>query len=313
MPLTKAECCLRLAEYGKAVGIISQRNQNNQEKAAVLATCPKCPFKLGWNRNKSTKGPTWVPSNYVRHAALCLGVSAVNQPHSMTSSQTAPVLYQLINDNPKLAKNVAKSALAAYLEKIPSDSFTGRAITAARNDTTGTVYNQAALIMCIKQALEANGHELSVLEMTTKEGQRKVIAEMDKKNHNKQKKWGKLLTKGDVGYDYVESPDLFKDLDRHPSGTKFLYGYTLRLKHMKELVGCLKTVFSCDAAHMKGSPGGTAFGAWGQDANKNIVCVALSVFFDNEGFDTWSAHLGQVKNWFPGLDIDMNIFIAAKL
>jgi hypothetical protein len=81
---------------------------------------------------------------------------------------------------------------------------------------------------------------------------------------------------------------------------------------MSELVSSLKTVFSCDAAHMKGKLGGTAFGTWGQDANKNIVCVALSMFFDNKGFDTWSSHIGIVKNWFPVLDNDKNIFIAGE-
>ena len=68
-------------------------------------------------------------------------------------------------------------------------------IRAARKDITGSVNDQAALIMCIKQALEAVGHELVVLEMT-KEGQRKVIIEKDKQDHNKQRK-SQNLTKGD--------------------------------------------------------------------------------------------------------------------
>ena len=292
-PLTQADCCLRLAEYGEAVGIVSKRNGNNQE-AVVKATCPSCPFKLGWNKNELSTGTRWVASKHIPHHALCFGSTAANKPHSMTAAQAAPALYQLIKDNPKLAINVAKKALAAYVEKIPSDAYVGRAITAAWKDTTGTVNDQAALIMCMKQALEADGHELCMLEMT-KEGQQNLITDKDKQDHMKQRKRYQL-TKGDEGYDYVEPPDLFAALEKHPSRTRFLYGYTLRLKHMSELVSSLKTVFSCDAAHMKGKLGGTAFGTWGQDANKNIVCVALSMFFDNEGFDTWSAHIGKVKN-----------------
>ena len=108
----------------------------------------------------------------------------------------------------------------------------------------------------------------------------------------------KKLTKHDEGFAYVRTPGLFVKLDKHAIETKFLYGFTLRFKHTKELIGQLKTVFASDAAHMKGVLGGTAFGTWGQDANQNIVCVALSVFFDNEGFDTWLLHLSTVKEWF---------------
>ena len=61
---------------------------------------------------------------------------------------------------------------------------------------------------------------------------------------------------------------------------------------------------------MKGDLGGTAFGTWAQDANRSIVCIALSVFFDNEGYNTWALHLSTVKSWFPELDDDSHIFIA---
>ena len=62
--------------------------------------------------------------------------------------------------------------------------------------------------------------------------------------------------------------DLFDQLETHPEDTKFLYGYTLVLKHTNDLAPKLKTVFSSNAAHMRGELGGTAFGTWGQDANK---------------------------------------------
>ncbi len=75
----------------------------------------------------------------------------------------------------------------------------------------------------------------------------------------------------------------FVALDKYPRDAKFLYGHTLCLKHTTTLVGKLKSVFLIDAAHMKGNLGRAVFGTWGQDANWSIVCVALSVFFHNEG------------------------------
>ena len=196
------------------------------------------------------------------------------------------------------------------MHKPPSMAFVDRAIYAARIDIHGNSNSQAALIMSIKTALEQDGHQLKVLEMTM-DGQRSIISEKDKSDHAKQRKYQKI-TKQDEGIAYVQTPGLFDALDKHAINTKFLYGFTLRLKHTTELVSKLKTVFASDAAHMKGTLGGTAFGTWGLDANQNIVCVALSVFFDNEGFDSWSLHLSTVKECFPELDSDNNVFIAGE-
>ena len=152
--------------------------------------------------------------------------------------------------------------------------------------------------------MEAEGHFLEVLEMTW-EGQRQIILESDKLEYKKK-------AKARVGekIPYEVTPGILDELEKYPTDTRFLYGYTLCLKHTTTIVGKLRSVFSVDAAHMKGELGGTAFGTWGQDANRNIVCVAFSVFFDNEGHYTWEMHLSTVRRWYPELDDDGKTFIA---
>jgi hypothetical protein len=72
----------------------------------------------------------------------------------------------------------------------------------------------------------------------------------------------------------------------------------------------LKTVISVDAAHLQGDIPGMAFGTCGQDANKHIVCLGFSVFFDNESKGTWGHHLGAIMKKVPSINVAEKVMIA---
>jgi hypothetical protein len=225
-PMTKADCRLRISEYGEATGIVSGQSRNNRKnEVRAFCDCEGCPFALGWSLKKREGIGRWVPLPHFPHQPLCLGYIAPNKVHTLTAAQTAPCLYQLVKDNPTLPKNVARGAMVACMHKPPSMAFVDRAIYAARIDIHGNSNSQAALIMSIKTALEQDGHQLKVLEMTM-DGQRSIISEKDKSDHAKQRKYQKI-TKQDEGFAYVKTPGLFDALDKHAINTKFLYGFPL--------------------------------------------------------------------------------------
>ena len=153
------------------------------------------------------------------------------------------------------------------------------------------------MMMAIKAAFEKKGHTLNVYETRGKESQKNIIHEQYKKEHKKAhlehcKCEGIKAGDPRARYQYEEPEDLFAVLDDYNKDTKFLYGYDLIFEHAEWMTPLLKTVISADAAHLQGDIPGTAFGTWGQDANKHIVCLGFSVFFDNESKDTWGRHLG---------------------
>ena len=172
-PRSKADCSLRIAEYGEAINKVSEMDRNNRG-AFVKARCAKCPFRLGYHWVDASM--SWADSIYVPHSNGCDGVNIVNKPHTMTAAQAAPALYPLLKSDPKLAKKTAKAKLEEYMARPPSDYFVGSALETAREDMAGKKDDQAALIMSIKQALEADGHYLEVLEMSW-EGQYNIILE----------------------------------------------------------------------------------------------------------------------------------------
>jgi hypothetical protein len=172
----------------------------------------------------------------------------------------------------------------------------------------GRKEDQTPLLMSFKQALEADGHHLIVYEMG-KEGQKIILLEIDKQAHALTIKHSGVPA-GDPQRVYKTPVNLYEVLYAYPDDALFLCGYTLVLKHVPVLVQTLKPVFSSDAAHMRGELGGTAFGTWGQDANKNMVNIALSVFFDNESKDTWALHFASVKKLVSAFDVTGNILIA---
>jgi hypothetical protein len=97
-------------------------------------------------------------------------------------------------------------------------------------------------------------------------------------------------------------------LDEYEDNDMFLYGYDIIFKHARPMASKLKTVFLADGTHLKGQ-----HTMWGQDANKHVICMGLSVYFDNESSNTWYRFLHALKMNIPSMDGKDKVVIAGKL
>jgi hypothetical protein len=190
---------------------------------------------------------------------------------------------------------------------VPKELYTKRALATAKEDLHGTKMDQASMMMAVKAAFEKKGHTLNVYELRGKESQKNIICEQYKKEHKKAhlehcKHEGIKAGNPHARYQYKEPKDLFAVLDDYDEDTKLFYGYDLIFEHTEWMTPLLRTVISGDAAHLQGDIPGMAFGTWGQDANKHIVCLGFLVFFDNESKDTWGHHLGTIVKKVPSID-----------
>jgi len=164
--------------------------------------------------------------------------------------------------------------------------------------------------------MEKKGHTVVVYEMG-KEAQKEIIWDQykkdDKQRHLESCKQDNV-PKGDPRrkYKYEEPADLFQILDEDDNDVKYVYGYDFIFAHARPMCALLKTVYSEDAAHLKGGLIGTTHGTWGQDANNHINCMSFSVYFDNESEFTWDLHHTSTLKNIPELDSKENVFIAGK-
>ena len=294
-------------------------DRNKRQNKVAFHCCAGCAFKLSFELStKKQPGDKWQ-HNFSPHKDHCVGVQAGKQKnHTATSSHLSPVLHDLTRSNTEVTEEAACKLLQPYLHSSPSKSFIQRAKKCAEEDLYGLEDEQARLIMAIKVAYEKKGHTVNVWEAHGKESQQEIIREQHKKLHKKAhinhcKKEG--IEKGDprARYKYVEPDNLFECLDEYEDNDTFQYGYDIIFKHARPMAPKLKTVFSADGAHLKGEHTGTTFGMWGQDANKHVICMCLSVYFDNESSDTWHRFLSAVKMNIPSMDAEDKVVIAGKI
>jgi hypothetical protein len=101
-------------------------------------------------------------------------------------------------------------------------------------------------------------------------------------------------------------------LEEYEDNDTFLYGYDIIFKHAHPMASKLKTVFLADGTLLKGQHTGTTFGMWGQDANKHVICMGLSVYFENESSDMWYRFLHALKMNIPSMDGEDKVVTAGK-
>ena len=277
------EAKLRIAEFAEATGKMLKAQRNNRAQRLVSYECDctgKVSFKLLTGKEHVEH---WTPT-FTPHDEYCTGIKFKQKNQTITASEASPVLHDALRADPDLSEDSARTILTKYTSASLSKSFIQRAKAMAKEDLYGEKEDQAALVMAIKTAFEKKGHVVNVYEVG-KEAQREIIREQFKKEHKKEHiERCKNLPEGEPHrkYKYEEPANLFEILDKYDDDTKFLYRYDIVFKHAKPIATLLKTVFSADAAHLRGDHPGTTFGTWGQDANNHILCFCFSVYFDND-------------------------------
>jgi hypothetical protein len=187
-----------------------KKSHQNQPGKVKYECNDDCPCKISFSKNTDDPNAAWEHS-FTPHGEYCNGAVLKQKKHMMESTSLAPTLYDSLRVNPKLHWKLTRNILSPYLLSLPSHAFIQCTLEWVRKDLHGNRYNQAALMMAIKAALEKQGHVMNVYEVG-KESQKEIICEQHKKDQRKQY----LESCKDIShgtpmpmYNYKEPPDMF--------------------------------------------------------------------------------------------------------
>ena len=302
------------SEYGEYMNKFHKSRQSGRH---YIFTCggksgdssTQCNFICKLKPFQSTK--KYVCTEFRPQSNCTYNPKSRQRQCNFLSYELAPVLYHQVRKNLKVSSATSHAILYPdFLANPPSDTFVRRCRDQVVTDIIGNVEEQGSMLLCVKKYLESKGHKLNVLECN-KSYMRNIIIEKAKKDHAIRRK-NEKLKKGDIGWDFHLDPNLFSKLDKDfpDEDTKFIYGYDLVTASGIKLAPKLLEVKSSDAAHLRGPYPGTVFGTWGTDSNFHIVCLSLSVYYDNECKETWTRHLTNLRNEIPCIDNNKSIIIA---
>ena len=291
------------------------RVQRSHGYAKIYCHNPDCNFYAHLAPVKDSSVGEYLCDKYVPHMENCgsFKIVRIKKRHNFTSTEIAPVLYETVRANKFISLNDCKVTLRRFLSSEPSTEYVFRAKTRAIEDIYGKKELQGAKMLALKAAVEKKGHALDLLECG-KSDMRKILLDEDKKRHAVKRKVGNLK-KSDKDWKYAMPVDLFKVLDDDfpDAETKFLYGYNFIPSYARTMIHKLLPVIVSDGAHLKNEPNGTMFGTWGLDSNNHVICLCLSVYFDNECTSTWKYHLNAVKKHFPMINSKKFCMISGML
>lgn len=317
---SRREVSLRVAEYNECHGKFCK--QTYSRASGVHYCCihgpDNCTYRHHWKPCIKSSNPSSVPhkvNKFVPHSCSApppKGKTKSINTTNYSAKQVAPVLLPWVRERLNSGKDLpsldAKCFLAQYMFISPDakdENWIRNALYEACRMGFGINAEQGPMMVAVKAALEDSGHKVTLYD-TTVEEQKKILLENSKKEHEREQKEKKTKEKTK----YVEPKNLYDPVKDVPSDAKVLYGYDYLPGYGPHMFPHMKTVFATDGAHMKTELGGTVFSLWGVDANDELVCLALSVYFDNEAERTWGNFLRAIRQHYPGFDTDDLVVIA---
>lgn len=220
--------------------------------------------------------------------------------------QMAPLLVPWVRKCLKKGKDLSSDDARTHLDPymfrdadMLDINCVRRAISEAKALADGAREEQAQLMQSLATAFGEVGHNV-VVHSTTKAAQVNILLEKAKKEHTKEVE---NLPAGKRPR-FKAPPALYKPVAHLKEDSNVLYGYDWLPEHGPRMIGSLRHIYSCDAAHMKNKFGGTVFSTWGVDAPDQLVCLGLSLYYDTESEDTWTRHISALKAQYPGMDAD---------
>eukprot|EP00978_Attheya_sp_CCMP212_P047762 scaffold426750_cov71-Attheya_sp.AAC.1 len=279
----------------------------------LVVKCAHCvTFNLHWiQKQNSTVMKVKSHSDHDSNCGRNIGdkkVRSMNYLHKDIIPLVLPSYIKCRKSGKTISSDNIRDILKPYV--FDSGSISPRMCTKIRNEAEdasfGNIASQGQLMDKVVAECLSKGHSC-VTHHVTKARQQEILLANRKAEHNSAMK--NVLKANKIKFPGLSEGD--KDLMsslRHDD--KILYGWDFSPRWAKLIFPKLRKLYYADGAHMKTALHGTLFGLWGIDANDQLVCLALSLYYDNEGEDTWNRFLRFVKNVYPQFDNSEATIIA---
>jgi hypothetical protein len=278
----------------------------------IIGCCHCSTFLIDWRKAKHSHA--MAVDKFVDHSPVC-GHSNTETKNKVTNylfKDLVPVIVPSYIKHRKKGLNMKASfvrdILSPYLNNSDtiSDMMCSKMKQHAEHLAFGSIVEQGPLLDQVAALCIEKGHKCNVHHVT-KNKQASILFDNRKAEHMAVMKHvlkeNRIPFKGLLAGD-TQLLNLFNDDD------KILYGWDFAPSWAKLIFPNLRPLFYSDGAHMKTALNGTLFSLWGIDANDQIVLLAISLYYDNEGEDTWNKFLSFVKNVYPEINSNASTIMA---